>query len=300
SHNQDRMDEIGRPVRFRDEAAPAATFQFWSDIMRKSKFILVLTLIGGPAFAQEAAPASSDDPKPETAITLFVAADYVTGDLADREYDTVSFSTGARVTSGRFSFAASIPYIVTSAPEDLIVSGGGLLGTALLSRPSTQPGTVTREGIGDLTLQADYQLPVGRLNASFGGIIKVPTASREAALGTGEVDLGINGQISQRFGNVIPFVTAGYTVVGEPAGFDVRNTLSGAVGSQFLVSNLSSVTVSYSYDQAATELVGDNQSVGLGFATSLTNRLQLGVDARAGLSTDAPDARIGLRLGMGF
>jgi hypothetical protein len=268
--------------------------------MRNSKFILILTVVGGPAFAQEAAPASSEDPKPETAITLFAGADYITGDLADREYETVSFSTGARVTSGRFSFAASVPYIVTSAPEDLIVSGGGLLGTSLLSRPSTQPSTVTREGIGDLTLQADYQIPLGGLNASVGGTIKVPTASREDALGTGEVDFGVNGQISQRFGNVIPFVTAGYTVIGEPAGFSVRNTLSGAVGSQFVVSKSSSVTLSYSYDQSATQLIEDNQSVGLGFATNLASRLQLGVDARAGLSADAPDARLGIRLGVGF
>lgn len=268
--------------------------------MRKPKVILILTVPGGPAFAQEAVPDTSENPQPQTAITLFAGSDYITGDVADREYETVSVSAGARVTSGRFSFAATVPYIVTSAPEDVIVSGGGLLGTALLSRPSTQPSTVTREGIGDLTLQADYQLPLGGLNASVGGTIKVPTASREAALGTGEVDFGINGQISRRFGDIIPFAAAGYTVIGEPTGFDVRNTLSGAVGSQFVVSDLSSVTLSYSYDQAATTQIGDNQSIGLGFATSLTNRVQLGVDARAGLSADAPDARVGIRLGMGF
>lgn len=119
-------------------------------------------------------------------------------------------------------------------------------------------------------------------------------------LGTGEVDFGINGQISQRFGNVTPFVTAGYTIIGEPTGFDVRNTLSGAVGSQFVVSNRSSATLSYSYDQAATPLLEDNQSVGLGFATNLASRLQLGVDARAGVSADAPDARLRVRLGVGF
>jgi hypothetical protein len=265
--------------------------------MRNSKFILILTVIGGPAFAQEAAPASSENPKPETAITLFAGADYITGDLADRKYETVSVSAGARVTSGRFSLAASVPYIVTSAPEDLIVSGGGLLGTSLLSRPSTQPSTVTREGIGDLTV---YQLPLGSMNAAVGGIIKVPTASRDAGLGTGELDFGVSGQISRRFGDVIPFVTAGYTIIGEPAGFNVRNTLSGAVGSQFVVSKSSSVTLSYSYDQAATSQIEDNQSVGFGFATNLAARLQLGVDARAGLSTDAPDARLGIRLGMGF
>ncbi len=268
--------------------------------MRNSKFLLVLTVIGSPAFGQEAVPATPENPKPQTAITLFAGSDYITGDLADREYETVSVSAGARITSGRFSFAASVPYIVTSAPEELIVNGGGLLGTSLLSRPSTQSSTITREGIGDLTLQADYQLPLGSLNAAVGGTIKVPTASREAALGTGEVDIGINGQISRRFGDVIPFVTAGYTIIGEPNGFDVRNTLSGAVGSQFVVSNLSSVTLSYSYDQGATSQIGDNQSLGLGFATSLTNRLQLGVDARAGVSADAPEARLGIRLGVGF
>lgn len=268
--------------------------------MRNSKFILVLALLGSPALAEEISPASSQDAKPETAITLFAGSDYITGDLAGRGYETVSVATGARATKGRFSFAASIPYIVTSAPEDLIVSGGGLLGTSLLSRPSTQPGTIKREGIGDLSLQADYQIPLDGLNLAVGGSIKVPTASRDAALGTGEVDFGINGQISQRFGNVIPFVTAGYTIIGEPAGFDVRNTLSGAVGSQFVVSKLSSITLSYNFDEAATTTIGDNQTVGLGFATNLTPRLQLGVDARAGLSVDAPDARVGMRLSVGF
>ncbi|WP_116968956.1 hypothetical protein [Blastomonas sp. UPD001] len=76
--------------------------------------------------------------------------------------------------------------------------------------------------------------------------------------------------------------------------------MSGAVGSQFVVSNLSSVRLSYNYDQAATNQIEDNQSVGLGFATSLTNRLQFGVDAKAGLSKDAPDTRMGIRLNMGF
>ncbi len=166
--------------------------------------------------------------------------------------------------------------------------------TAFTDIAARQP--IATEG----ALQADYQLPLGKLNAAVGGTIKVPTASREAALGTGEVDFGINGQISQRFGNVIPFVTAGYTFIGEPTGFDVRNTLSGAVGGQFVVRKSSSVTLSYSYDQAATNQIGDNQSLGLGFATSLTNRLQLGVDARAGVSADAPDARLGIRLGVGF
>jgi hypothetical protein len=268
--------------------------------MRNSKSILVLALLSSPALADETAPASSEDAKPATTITLFAASDYITGDLAGREYETVSVAAGARATTGRFSFAASIPYIVTSAPEDLIVSGGGLLGTSLFSRPSTQPFRVMREGIGDLTIQADYQLPLGGLKTAIGGTIKVPTASRNEALGTGEVDFGINGQISRRFGNAIPFVTAGYTIIGEPTGFDVRNTLSGAVGSQFVVSNRSLATLSYNYDQAATQLLEDNQSVGLGFATNLASRLQLGVDARAGLSADAPDARLGIRLGVGF
>ena len=101
-------------------------------------------------------------------------------------------------------------------------------------------------------------------------------------------------------GRATPFASATYTVIGEPEGFDVRNTLAGNIGAQLLVSDASAVTVSYAYEEAASTAVANQQSIGLGIETDLSPRLRLGADARAGVSGDAPDARLGLRIGIGF
>jgi len=138
------------------------------------------------------------------------------------------------------------------------------------------------------------------VNAFVAGNVKVPTASREKALGTGEFDYGVTGQVSRQFGRAIPFASATYTVVGEPEGFDVRNTLAASVGTQLVVSDASSVTVSYAYDGSASTDIANRQSVGLGVETGLSSNLRLGLEARAGVSADAPDARLGLRVGIGF
>lgn len=269
--------------------------------MRIFKLALILPLVAAPALAQDAADQTAprqDDT--ETEVTFLVGSDYVTGDINGQDYETTSVSAGIAARAGRFSLSATLPYVITSAPEELIVSHGGLFGTPLFSQPTTQTNTVTREGIGDLALQAGYQLPLGSVNAFVAGNVKVPTASREKALGTGEVDYGVSGQLSRRFGDAIPFVTAGYTFTGEPEGFDVRNTVSGAAGSHFVLGRASLATLSYNYEQSASQEVNDRQSLGLGLATELASKLQLGVNARAGLSEDAPDASLGVSLGLGF
>lgn len=268
--------------------------------MRIATFTALLLFTGPPAMAQEADGSHERGNTSETAVTLLAGADYVTGDIDDREYETYAASAGLAVRSGRFSVTASVPYVSTTAPEDLIVGNGGVLGLPLLTRPSTERREVTRDGIGDVVVQAGYLVPIGSVNAFVAGNVKVPTASREKALGTGEFDYGVTGQVSRQFGRAVPFASATYTVVGEPDGFDVRNTLAGNIGTQLLVSDASSVTVSYAYEEAASAAVANQQTIGLGIETDLSPRLRLGADARAGVSGNAPDARLGLRIGIGF
>ena len=268
--------------------------------MRFTRLILLSACLSVPATAQEVAVAADAEQSREKDLTLLGGAEYVTGTVGGQDYETSSLSTGISARSGRFTLTALVPYVVTTAPEELIVSNGGVLGTPLLSQPSTQLRQVTREGIGDLVLQSGYSLPIGSVDAFVAGNVKIPTASRDKALGTGELDYGISGQVSRRIGRTVPFASVGYTIIGEPEGFDVRNTLAGSVGSHFFLSGSSSITASYSYEESATASVKDHQSVGIGFDTGVSSRIRLGVDARAGLSSDAPDARLGLRVGIGF
>lgn len=268
--------------------------------MRIASLTLITFSLGVPAVAQEPEVTPNAEEVSDVDVTLLAGTDYSSGNVKGQDYETVSVNAGISARSGRLSFAASLPYVVTTAPEELIVSGGGLLGTPLLSQPSTRSRQVTREGIGDLFLQGGYQMPLNHFNFSIAGNVKVPTASREKALGTGELDYGVSGQISRQLGQAVPFASASYTVVGEPEGFDVQNTLAGTVGSHILLSDASSMTVSYNYNESATVNVDDHQSIGLGLDTSLADRIRLGLDARAGLSEDAADARVGLRVGIGF
>lgn len=268
--------------------------------MRTAQLASVLISLSVPATAQETAAASDVDPDSRIDVTLLAGTEFVSGKFDGQEYETVSVNGGFFARSGQFFLSTAIPYLVTTAPQELIVSNGGVLGTPLLAQPSLQTRQVTREGIGDLVVQGGYLFPIGGMNASIAGNLKVPTASRDNALGTGEVDYGITGQVSRQFGRMIPFATASYTIIGEPEGFDVQDTLAGTVGSHVLLGDASSVTVAYSYEEAATTNIGGQQSVGVSLEAGLSPRFQMGLDARAGLSREAPDARVGVRIGLGF
>ena len=253
----------------------------------------ILLAAASPALAQDSSEQQDKSPQDETRFQLLAAVDHVEGDVGEGlNYKTTFATTGVAMTKGRFSASASIPYISSTAPQEVIINQGGLFGTSLLSSDATKTGQVKREGIGDLSLNAAYQLPVSGVNASIGASVKVPTASREKGLGTGKV--------SRKMGAVVPFVGAGYTIIGKPDNFETRNTLSGTAGSHLLLGENSALTASYSYEQSASSSIGDSQSINMGFGTNLTRSVRIGVDGAVGLSDAAPDTKVGLKLRVGI
>jgi hypothetical protein len=239
--------------------------------MRYAIYLLLLPGLSAPALAQDSSDAQDENRNID--LTVLAGTDYVRGQIEGQDYETVSASAGVAIAKGRFSLSASVPYLVTTAPENLIVSQGGLLGSPIFATPVSQSARVRREGVGDLSLQAAYHLPVRGVEATIAGSAKVPTASRQKGLGSGEFDYGVSGRLSKSFGSIIPFVSAGYTIVGQPEGFTVRNTLSGSAGARFRPSQSSMVSLSYAYEQSATDIIGDRQSVGVGLGTQLAPRL---------------------------
>ncbi|WP_373489689.1 transporter [Parasphingorhabdus sp.] len=273
-------------------------------MMRLFVTLPILLATASPSLAQNAPvhePQEDSIARDETRFELLAGVDHVQGDVGeDLDYETVFATTGVAMTSGRFSASASIPYISSTAPREVIINQGGLFGTPLLASDSTQTGQVKREGIGDLSLNAAYQLPVSGVNASIGASVKIPTASRDKGLGTGKLDYGVSGQLSKKIGPIVPFVGAGYTIIGEPDNFETRNIVSGAAGSHVLLGKSSSLTASYSYEQSAASSIGDSQSINMGLGTNLSRSVRIGVDGAVGLSDAAPDTRVGLKLRVGI
>ncbi len=228
--------------------------------------------------------------------------DYQQGDYGTgAKVETVSTSVGVALRKGRVRLAAAVPYLRTTAPVDVVVSQGGLFGTPLLAIGSNQTARTSREGLGDASLQASYDLPVAGFVATLGGGVKLPTASRAKGLGTGKVDYGVNAQVVRTLrGGITPFASVGYTILGKPDGFAVRNTFSGTAGTRVALSSRAFAALSYSYEQSASQALADRQSIGVGLGVALGRKLQLGLQGEAGLSRGAPDVKLGLRLGAGF
>jgi len=261
----------------------------------------IFLAVASPSLAQDSSVQQDKTVTDETRFHLLAGVDHIEGDVGDGlDYKTTFATTGVAMTKGRFSASASIPYIASTAPQEVIINQGGLFGTPLLGSSGSQTGQVKREGIGDLSLNAAYQLPVSSVNATVGASVKLPTASREKGLGTGKLDYGVNGQLSKKFGAIVPFVGAGYTIIGEPDNFDTRNRLSGTAGSHLLLGESSALTASYSYEQSASTSIGDSQSLNMGFGTNLSRSVRIGVDGAVGVSDAAPDTRVGLKLRVGI
>ena len=267
---------------------------------------IFLAAMTPPTAAQAAAHAQEVQPRPappeDQATEVFAGVDYEQGDYGtEAKVETVSTSVGVAARTGRVRLAAAIPYLRTTAPVDVVVSQGGLFGTPLLVGGSNETVRSRREGLGDATLQAAYDLPVAGFAASIGGGVKLPTASRAKGLGTGKVDYAVNASLARPLGGgVTPFGSVGYSVLGKPEGFSVRNTLSATAGTRVALSEGASGALSYSYEQSASQNLADRQSIGVSLGVALGRKLQLGLQGEAGLSRGAPDMKLGLQIGAGF
>lgn len=281
----------------------------WSQPVRRSPILTpFLAAIMLPIAAQSAAQAQELGPEPrrlpldDQSTELLAGVDYEEGDYGTgAKVETMSTSIGVATRTGRVRLAAAIPYLRTTAPVDVVVSQGGLFGTPLLADDSNQTVKTRREGLGDATLQATYDLPVAGFAASIGGGLKLPTASRAKGLGTGKIDYVVNARLERPLGGgITPFASVGYSILGKPDGFAVRNTLSAATGARVALSARTSGALSYSYEQSASQALADRQSIGLGLGVALGRKVQLGLQGEAGLSRGAPDMKLGLQIGAGF
>lgn len=272
----------------------------------KSALCLLAAGTAFPALAeQQSAGAEAERPArargPGTALEFTSGAEYQQGEFGTGErIETLSVNNVVRVQSGRVTFVASVPWHRIEAPGNVVGGGGiGLLGIPIIIDP-TQPATrEVREGLGDMRVGAGYTLPsLGGVDLTLTGQVKLPTGSRERGLGTGEADFAVGAEASRTIGAVTPFVSVAYTMPGDPAGYDLRNSLSARGGVAAQLAPRLRGSVSYGYAQSLSPLVEDEQLVSTALSAGLSRRVTLGVYGNAGLSDGAPDVGGGVSLGF--
>lgn len=254
-----------------------------------------------PASAQRSdeAPVAAERSGP--AAELSTGIDYHEGEFgAGQRIETIAVPASLRVATGNVQLSATLPYLRVDAPGNVVGGGGGLLGLPIIVDPTRPATRERREGVGDLRLGATYTVPSASVGLAFSGEVKAPTASESKGLGTGAFDYSVGAELSKSFGRVTPFVGVGYTIPGDPDGFDLRDSLSARAGAAVRMTDRVRGHLAYGYARSLSPLVPDEQQLSTGINAALSDRLSLGLYGSAGLSEGSPDIGAGLRLGVGI
>jgi hypothetical protein len=252
--------------------------------MRVIPFPLLAVAMASPAAAQPAGEISTG--------LEFQQGDYATAERVE----TFSVQNSARIRFGRLLFSASLPWLRLEAPGN-VVGGGGLLGLPIIVDPTRPPARDVRQGIGDLRVGAAYGLnaPAG-VDLTLSGQVKLPTAAARRGLGTGETDIAFGAEVARTIGPVTPFASLSYSLPGDPAGYELRNSLSARGGVALQLAPGVRGNLSYGYAQSLSPLLEDERQISTGLNAALSRRLSLGLYGNAGLSTGSPDIGAGFQL----
>ena len=219
----------------------------------------MITLLAISAVAAQSVPENGPAaPVARSAVEAGVSAgfEYQEGNFgAGQRIETSSIPFSAYANKGRLQFGATLPSLRVDAPGN-VIGGSGLLGLPIIVDP-TQPATrERREGFGDLRLNASYTIPAGRAAIALWNQVKVPTASADKGLGTGELDYSFGAEVAAPIGRVTPFAGIGYTLTGEPEDYDLRNSLSARAGANVRLTESIAGRLSYAYAQSPSAAIG--------------------------------------------
>ncbi len=229
---------------------------------------------------------------------------YLYAPLTLKYYATPRLTLGLTVPyiyqeNGTLATVGGVPYgVYGGGMHDGLLGGEG---DGLAPTRSTRRRSAG--GLGDIVTSASYLfLDEGPWMPALSlyGNVKLPTADRDRSLGTGEFDVGGGVALRKGFGLNAAYGYLGYTVVGDPPGFELRNFASFGVG---LSRQVTLRFIPYLELNGATRIssvTDDVLSASLGFDYYLTPSVSLGAYALKGLTDGAPDLGGGLNLGFYF
>ncbi|HEV2866933.1 MAG TPA: hypothetical protein VGX37_10480, partial [Allosphingosinicella sp.] len=226
---------------------------------------------------------------------LSLGGNYSVGDYGDPE-DTEIFSIPAtlRYTNGNLNIRVSVPYVFLDGPGSLIDtpigndsggpgsgggddhSGSGGPGPSGSSGGevdddddddddeggggggSDGPASRSTRGIGDVSISAVYSIPLGAdfyLDAN--GRVKLPTASRQRRLGTGEVDFTAGADLVREFGDASVYAGGRRKFVGNSATSNFRDVWIAGAGASYRLSPGVSIGGDYYWQEGTRVGSGD-------------------------------------------
>lgn len=215
-----------------------------------------------------------------------VGTDYSTGHYGSATVTDIVYSYASlRATKGPWTLKAVVPWIVLSGPAVLLDAGASGSVASTTSRRTS--------GIGDLSFSMTYAVDRFASRGLFidlGARLKLPTASFEKGLGTGQADAAVQVDVAQSIGKFMPFFTIGYKANGRPRGYHLRDVIFGTFGAQYNGSDRISAGVLFDYRQSALVTAEDPRELTPYINLKLGQKWSLNAYGVVGFSRNSPSA----------
>jgi len=244
--------------------------------------------IGGALLGSPALSGAQESPTWQTGLSF----SYLTGDYGEDEDTDIYY---AALSLKRYyeigDVTLTVPYLDVSSDGATFVGG----------QVEPLAGGGSGSGLGDIILKGRYYAiqqegPLPFIDLV--GNIKFPTADEDEGLGTGKADFTGMIEIARRLADPdwIALGEIGYTIVGEPSGFDADNRWLYSVGLAYEIDP--AITLSGYIDGRTAIFPGNDDPLSL-LAISelkLSENLRFDTMFEFGLNDGAPD--FGITLGL--
>ncbi|MDX2169074.1 MAG: transporter [Deltaproteobacteria bacterium] len=228
---------------------------------------------------------------------------YSIGDYGESERTTIQYVPLVLTADiDRWRVQATIPYLNIDGPAGIIEGPNGPI--------QTTDGDAS--GLGDLLLRGAYLLPIERAlpqdwSASawlpyvdLVALLKIPTASRGQGLGTGEVDFGVESELTWSLGAFSPFATLGYRYLGSPPDQHLSDVFVGSLGALYRFLPSLSAGALLDYRTSPSPDTGQQLDLVPYAAWRITDAWSLESYVSAGLADGSPDVGVGFQLGYSW
>ena len=281
--------------------------------MQKKQYALMVAslLLAGVSTAQAA------DTPDSSSFDLSAGANYSSGKYGtSTTTDIWSVPVTAEYEVDRWTFKLTVPYVNISGSGDVIPgvgpvnngnphgrghgrgNPGGTGGT-----PTTNTGSSSASGLGDITASAGYEL-FSSADRTAGldltGKVKFGTADENKGLGTGKNDYGVALDAYKVSGNWTVFGGAGWMKYGSSQYIKLTNGFNANAGFGYKLGSNDDVGAFYYYREKIST-PGASQSELTGYWNhKLTDALRLQTYVLAGFANGSPDYGVGATLKYRF
>lgn len=201
-----------------------------------------------------------------------------------------------RYGTNQYAVSLTVPYIsVTSGGG--VVPGVGRGSGRMAAVPTVTSRTTTQSGLGDIIATAGYNIyQQGNLTLNVVGNVKFGTADENKQLGTGKNDYAAQVDVFYAYAASSLYASAGYKVVGVPAGFTLNNVAYGSVGMVRMIGEKSRIGLTLNAAQSMGPGIEGRRDLAFDVMHGLNEGSFVSAKFSGGLSSSSPDWLAGLYL----